>query len=211
MEVRPVVAHDDGPRVTAALTGGTLGVGPELGLRISDHFGVRGSAAFLKVSPSFDSKDIHYDSDFKLHSYGAMADVYPFGGAFRISAGARINRTRVGLVGTPLNSTAEVKVGGQTYLVPQVGILTGRAEPKRFAPALTLGWAGKKRRGFFVGIEGGVLFQGSFQLKDFRASGPINSNAAFQTVLERERIDLQEDVDKVKVWPILQASVGWRF
>lgn len=140
-----------------------------------------------------------------------MADVYPFRGSFYISAGARINRTRVGLLGTPLNSTVEVKVGGQTYTVPQVGILTGRAEPKRFAPALTLGWAGKKRHGLFFGIEGGVLFQGSFQLKDFRASGPINSNAAFQTVLERERVDLQEDVDKVKVWPILQASVGWRF
>ena len=46
--------------ISAALTAGSLGIGPEVGFRFSDHIGVRGSATFLGVSSDFDSDDITY-------------------------------------------------------------------------------------------------------------------------------------------------------
>lgn len=214
------VAAQDAPAATesgrgvisAAVTAGTLGIGPEVGFRFSDHVGVRGSATFLGISSDFDSDDITYRGKLKLKSFGAMVDVHPFGGAFRVSAGARINRNRVNVSATPnADSTGTVTVGDEEFTAAQVGTLTGRATVKKVSPALTLGWAGKNRPGFFFLAEGGVLFQGAARLRDFRASGSASSSAQFNAALERERRDLQDDVDKVKVYPILQFGIGYRF
>jgi hypothetical protein len=198
--------------ISAALSAGSLGIGPEVGFRFSDHIGVRGSATFLGVSSDFDSDDITYRGKLKLKSFGAMVDVHPFGGAFRVSAGARINRNRVNVSATPTaDNGGTVTVGDEEFTATQVGTLTGRATVKKFSPALTLGWAGKNRPGLFFLAEAGVLFQGAARLRDFRASGSASTSAQFNAALERERRDLQDDVDKVKVYPILQFGIGYRF
>lgn len=205
----PVMAQSDaGMRITAGVTGGTLGIGPEVGLRFSDHFGVRGNATFLGIGADFDSDDITYKGDLKLKSFGAMLDAYPFGGSFRVSGGARINRNYAGV---RASTTGSVEVGGDTYTSAQVGVLTGRADVKDLAPALTLGWGGSNRKGFIFGTELGVLFQGKARLRQFTSNGTLSNNAAFNASLERERRDLQDDIDKVSVYPIAQIMIGWRF
>ncbi|MFD1787326.1 hypothetical protein ACFSC3_07055 [Sphingomonas floccifaciens] len=201
-------SEDTGPVVSVAATAGTLGAGPQIGLRFSDRVGVRADAAFLSASADFDSDDITYGGDLKLKSFGAMVDLYPFGGAFRLSAGARINQNRVDVRATP---TGTVEVGDTTYTAAQVGTLTGGADVKKLAPALTLGWGGSKRKGFFFTAEGGVLFQGAARLREFRASGTLQNDANFKASLERERVSLQDDISKVKVYPIAQLGLGWRF
>jgi hypothetical protein len=201
-------AGEDGAVVTAAVTAGTLGIGPDVGFRFSDHVGVRASATFLNVGATFDSDDLEYDGDLKLKSFGAMVDVYPFGGSFRISGGARINKNRAAVRATP---TGTFELGDAQYTQAQVGVLTGRADVKDFSPALTLGWGGSKRRGLFFMSEAGVLFQGAARLREFTATGTAATNAAFRADLERERQSLQDDIDKVKVYPILQIGIGYRF
>jgi phage baseplate assembly protein gpV len=203
-------AYADEPASTysVAVTAGSLGIGPEIGWRLSDHVGIRGGATFLNVNSSFDSDDIEYEGKIKLKSFGAMVDVYPFGGSFRVSGGARINRNQVGVSATP---SGVVTINDRDYTAAQVGTLSGRAEPSKFSPALTLGWSGQNRRGFMVGIESGVLFQGAFKLDTFRATGTARDNATFRADLEAERRSLQNDIDKVKVYPILQFAIGYRF
>jgi hypothetical protein len=199
---------EDATVISAAVTAGTLGIGPEVGVRFSDHVGVRGSATFFGFGADFESDDITYRGDLKLKSFGAMLDVYPFAGAFRISAGARINRNRVDVAATP---TGTVEVGDVTYTSAQVGTLTGGADVKKLSPALTLGWGGGRSKGFFLGAEAVVLFQGSARLREFRASGSLQNDPTFRASLERERVTLQDDIDKVKVYPIAQLMLGWRF
>ncbi len=202
-------ATDPASTVSVAVTAGTLGIGPEVGFRFADHIGIRGNATFLGVNADYDSDDITYDGKLKLKSFGAMVDVYPFGGSFRVSGGARINRNYARLNASPTGTSVEV--GGETYTQAQVGTLTGRAEVKKFAPALTLGWSGSNRRGFMFGIEAGALFQGSVRVREFTSTGTLQNNATFRASLEDERRSLQDDVDDYKVYPILQASIGWRF
>ncbi len=201
-------AGEEGVRISAAITGGTLGIGPELGVRFSDHLGVRGSATFLGVGANFDVEDIEYDGDLNLESYGAMLDVYPFGSHFRLSAGARINNNRGRVAATPQGT---VELGDQEYTAAQVGTLRGRADVKNLAPALTLGWSGARRRGFMFSFDAGVLFQGSVRVRDFTASGTAAASPAFRTSLEAERRELQDDIDDYKAYPIAQVSIGWRF
>jgi hypothetical protein len=208
----PAVARStesgDKPVITAAVTAGTLGIGPEVGVRFSDRLGVRGNATFLGFGADFDADGNAYRGDLKLKSFGAMVDVYPFGGGFRISGGARINRNRVSVKATPSGFT---NIGDDSYSAAEVGILTGRADVKKFAPALTLGYGGSKRKGFMFGIETGILFQGEARLREFTATGTRANDPVFRASLERERLSLQEDIDKVKVYPILQMMIGWRF
>ncbi|WP_414902010.1 hypothetical protein ACMT1E_02375 [Sphingomonas flavalba] len=199
----PTQAMAEG-QVSASLTGGTLGIGPELGYRLSDTFGVRGNATFLSVSHNFDSDDVTYRGKVKLKSVGMMFDLYPFGGGFRISAGARINGNAGTVRATP---TEDIELNGTSYTPTQVGTLRGKAETKNFAPALTLGYGGGLRSGFTAGVEAGVLFQGKVRLRNFTASGSGVSAAD----LEAERMSLQSDVDDYKVYPILQLTLGYRF
>jgi hypothetical protein len=42
------------------VTGGTLGIGPEIAYRFSETLGVRGNATFLSISHGLNSGDIHY-------------------------------------------------------------------------------------------------------------------------------------------------------
>ncbi|WP_159755934.1 hypothetical protein [Sphingomonas sp. 8AM] len=198
---------DGGAHVRAAVTAGTMGVGPEVGVRFNDHLGVRAAAGFLSGTGHAESDGNKYDATLRLQSYGAMADVHPFGGAFRLSAGARINRNRVDLELTP---SGEVLVGDEEYTAAEIGRIIGRAAPQKVAPALSLGWAGQNRRGFYFGAELGVLFQGAFKLEQFRSTGSLSDDPDFKAALERERVSLQKDVDKVKVWPIAQVALGWR-
>lgn len=190
--------------VSLAVTGGTLGIGPEVGLRLSDRFGLRGNATFLGVGHHFDSSDLDYDGRLKLRSGGAMVDLFPFGGGFRLSAGARYNKNRARVVATP---TGNASVGGQTFTPAQIGTLSGTGDVKRFAPAATLGWGSKPGKGFLFGFEAGALFQGRVRVSNFTSSTGLIPQAR----IEAERQDVQHDVDKVKVYPIVQIALGWRF
>lgn len=209
MGAAPALAQDaTGPVVTAAITGGTLGIGPEAGVRFSTLFGVRANATFLSISPSIDSGGIDYDGRLKLRSAGIMADVYPFGGGFRVSGGARVNGSKARVVATPTEPT---KIGNTTFTPAQIGTLTGRAVTKDFAPALTLGYGGKMRAGFVFGVEAGALFQGTVRIRDFAATGAFANDPRFQAELARQRAELQDDVNDYKVYPIVQISLGYRF
>ena len=190
--------------LSLAVTGGTLGVGPEVGLRISDTFGLRGNATFLSVSHHFGSSDLDYDGRLKLRSGGAMLDLFPFGGGFRLSAGGRYNGNRARVVATP---TGNASVGGQTFTPAQIGTLTGNGKVKTLAPTATLGWGGKPGKGFLFGFEAGALFQGRARVSDFTSSTGLIP----QPRIDAERLDIQHDVDKFKVYPLVQVALGWRF
>jgi hypothetical protein len=196
--------------ISAAVTVGTLGIGPELGFRFSDHIGIRGNATFLGGSGSTTVDANEYNASLKLRSFGAMVDVYPFGGRFRLSGGARINHNRASLSGDFTNESS-VEIDDVSYTGRQVGILSGEARVKKFAPALTLGWSGSNRRGFMFGFEAGALFQGAVQIQQFTSTGTLRNDATFQARLARERQNVQDDVNDYKIYPILQTSIGWRF
>lgn len=204
----PPTDNDRDGAVSARISAGTLGIGPEVGYRFSENFGVRAGASFLSISRGFESDGVDYDGDIRLRSGGAMLDVYPFGGGFRVSAGGRLNGNRVQLVATP---TEEVEIGDETFSPNEVGTLTGRATVRNFAPALTLGYGGTFRRGFVFGIEAGALFQGALQVEEFTSTGTLADDPEFRQRLEDERQELQEDVNDYKVYPILQLSLGYRF
>src|SRR5262245_3639613 len=114
---------------TLGVTGGSLGVGPQLALRANSHVGVRLNAGFLSMSRDERIDQIDYDGDLDLNSFGAMLDWYPTGGGLRVSLGGRVNNNEVALVGRPGTS---VTVGDTTYSPQQIGTLSGTVTVDEF-------------------------------------------------------------------------------
>lgn len=190
------------------ITGGSLGIGPEIAYRVTPMVGVRGSATFLGVSHDVDVNDINYNGKLKLASYGMNLDLYPFQGGLRLSAGFRIDKNKVELNATPSNA---VSIGNTVYSPSQIGTLSGNVKAKDFAPTLTVGYAGGLRQGIKFGIDAGAMFQGRPQISDLKATGTLASNAAFQADIANEQQKIDDKINKYKVYPVLQISLGYAF
>lgn len=192
------------------VSGGTLGIGPELAYRFGPHLGVRANAGFFSYDASDEIDDIEYDAEFKLNSYGVLLDWYPAGGGFRISLGGRFNNTEIELEGRP---TTSVEIGNRTFTPQQVGVLTGTiAGENDFAPTLTLGYGGTLADGFTMGVELGVVAQGSPKIDDLQSSGgTFSNNQVLRNQLALEEKSIEDDADDYEYWPVLQLHFLYRF
>lgn len=206
----PVAAQE--ARVTSGITAGTLGVGPEIGVRLNERFGLRANATFLDsdlAEIDADSDDIGFDGNLRLRSGGAMVDVYPLGGGFRLSGGVRRNGTKATLRATP---TTNVTIGTRTVTPEEVGRLSADYRVRDWAPALTLGYAGELAPRLEVGFEAGVLFHGAPRIRSLRSEGgTLSGDPGFAADLERERMLIENDIDDYKFYPVVQASLAYRF
>jgi hypothetical protein len=202
----PASAQDS--RWIVGLTGGTLGIGPQVAFRPIPQFGVRANAGFLSVSRDEEVDDIDYDGDLNLNSYGAMLDWFPTGGGLRISLGGRVNNTDIDLVGRP---TTSVTVGNTTYTPQQIGTLSGTVTTDDFAPLLTIGYGGTLAEGFTIGAEIGVLWQGEPEIGNLRGTGLLANTPQLQADIEREEREIEDDLSDYDMWPILQVEFLYRF
>lgn len=193
--------------LSVGVSGGTLGISPEVGYRFNRAFGVRANGGFFNYDRTEDIDDVEYDGELKLKSFGVMADLYPFGGSFRLSAGLRSNKNRIDL----MTDDASVEIGDETFTSAEFGTLRGRVDFKKTAPAVTLGWGGKLKKGFTVGFEAGVMMQGAPKMSLTSEGGTLSDDEDFLAELEQERADAEDDADDFKLWPILQLHFKYRF
>jgi hypothetical protein len=195
--------------ITLGVTGGTLGVGPEVSYRINPLLAVRGSATFLGFSGHGHVSDYRYDGHVRLRNFGGTIDLHPLANGFRLSAGVRStddNRIRFhGMARTPQT------YGGVTYTPEEAGSLSGDIRTKSVSPILTVGYARTGLSGFMFGIDGGVMFHGHPHVDDLVATGQLGSNPAAQASLLREEQRLRDRVDDYPYYPVVQLSLGYRF
>ncbi|HWL62459.1 MAG TPA: hypothetical protein VNQ32_06670 [Steroidobacteraceae bacterium] len=201
-------AAAEGGNWSVGVSGGTIGISPEIGYRFNRAMGVRVNGGFFDYDRNEEIDDIDYDGTLKLKSFGAMADLYPFGGSFRISAGLRSSKNRIDLSAVP---TANVEIGDGVFTPAEVGQLDGRVTFKKMNPAVTVGWGGKLKRGFSVGFEAGVMMQGSPKMSLAASGGTLSNDPTFQQELEDERARAEKDAEDFKLWPVLQLHLKYRF
>jgi hypothetical protein len=188
---------------------GTLGVGGELTKRIATDINTRIGFNMLDYSFDEDIAGIEYDFDLNLRSYSALVDWHIFDNPFRITGGILSMDNELEL---DTLSDQNVTVGNNTYTPAEAGRLSGKVDIKGIAPYIGIGWGnliGRGRRwGFYTDL--GVAFADSPDVV-LRANGTMAADPAFQADLAREAKDIQEDLEDLKVYPVISVGLFFRF
>ena len=201
----------DLPGVTAGVSAGTLGVGPEVNLRYpGSPFGLRLGMDYLDVGTSFRSGGVSYKANARLLSGGATVDYYPFKetfSGFRMSLGARVNGNQATVSATP---SGVVSLGGHSYLASDVGTLSGRATYNPVAPYVGVGYSLPLFSQLVLSLDGGVLYQGNGNL-NLSSTGGLSGSAAFQQDLASASARVRRDMGYAEFYPVAMVTLGWHF
>lgn len=188
----------------------TLGIGGDVIGRITDSLNLRLGLQGFSYDYDDTYSDIDYDAELKLFSGMLLADLYPFGNNFRISGGIMLNGNELDVTGKPTRGT--YRIGDTTYPAALVGNLTGTVDFNEIAPYAGIGYGGAfsdtSNWSFFFDL--GVLFQGSPNVT-YTANGPLAGNPTFQAELEKERRELEDDIDEYEYYPVLSIGVTYKF
>lgn len=188
----------------------TLGLGADLSRslarrRLALRFGYSGFSTDFNGTES----DIDYAIDLSLSSLAVNADWHPWGNGLFLTGGALVNNNEITAVGEPDGQTVEI--GDETFLIEDVGTLTGAVDFEDLAPMIGLGWNGAFGRSRFgFGFSAGVVFQGEPRVT-LVADGPIADDPTFQEELDRELAELQDEVDGFTLYPVVNLGLNYRF
>lgn len=187
----------------------TSGPGGELITKLTSNINFRFGAYGLSLDLDGTESDIDYDFEVDLLSFSGLVDWYVFGNSFRITGGVVVNESDVDLEAEAANS---LEIGGTTYTSAEIASLAGNLSFHSVAPYVGIGWGNpftsNKRWGFTVDL--GVAFTGPADL-DLSATGPLAADPAFLADLERERQDVEEDLDDFRFFPVLAVRFFFRF
>jgi len=148
----------------------------------------------------------------KLSDKRAFVTWHPFRSSFRFSAGAFSTEDTIAIIDHPKTRGSMMTIGGNTYAASLVGTVRGDVELARnIEPYIGFGWSKRPVNGgigYFADF--GLLFT-SVVKTTLSATGPITSDPAFQTSLQKEASGISHDLKPLRYYPIVQAGLLYRF
>lgn len=206
----PGVAHgQSAPRPFLSPTISTLGLGVEAGVRMNDLVGLRLGGNWFQFSFDQEIDEINYDADATLGSVGALLDLHPFGGGFRVTGGARLNFNQAELTG---RGEGTVEIDGQVFDADDVGTLDGDVEFDTIAPYLGIGYGGALLGGALIlTFDLGVMYQGSPDVELTANTGVLADDPALQAALAAEEADIEDDYEDYVFFPVVGLAATYRF
>ncbi|MGD2121800.1 MAG: hypothetical protein PVJ76_08645 [Gemmatimonadota bacterium] len=184
---------------------GTLGIGAEAALGLSENFAIRGGLGsfFYEYDDEYD--DVEYTISPPSMTGTLGIDFYPSGGSFRLMAGLMFRNGDFEAESGDLASAGSVEIGDNEY--DEAGFLKGVVATNSTAPFVGLGFGNHTQGGFGFFIDFGVAFVGEADVS-ITASGPIASAPGIQADLDREAQNIQDDAASyLKYWPILNLGL----
>jgi hypothetical protein len=160
----------------------------------------------------FDSREVTYDGEVDLASALAVADLHPFGGAFRVSLGALVHDNE-------LTGSAPVRdlLLDEGIAVPpglELGRLRARATVQPVAPYAGIGWGSSPGgHGLSLSLDLGAAWHGEPEV-DLGVDGPLDGIADQPVIVEllaEEERGLEAELADYTVYPVVGLSLTWRF
>jgi hypothetical protein len=211
--------------VGVGIKGGTLGMGGEFTVSLSDTINARVSITEYELGRETDTITIgdsgatglvNSTLDVDIGGNALLFDWYVFDGIFHLTAGLVKNTGEVRLTGV-LNN--DIVVNGQALSVSDItnGSMTGVVSlGDSYEPYLGIGWGRKAsaEAGFSFSAEIGVtLLEPSTQL-----SGIVNvlgtnnlTQAELDTRLQGAQDDVDKELDEFEIWPVLSIGLNYAF
>ena len=210
--VMQAAGEESGVGVTGKI--GTLGLGAELNLALSDSFGARIGYNTFTYNYNANASSVNYDFKLKLRTFSILGDWYPFDGGFRTSAGLVYNDNQANLTGKPSGGTYDIN--GTTYNATDIGSLKGTMVFNNIAPYLGIGWGNPvaKDKGWGVTTDIGVLFQGSPKtdlVATCGATAPPLTCTQLQSDTAAENDRLKNNLSNFKFWPVMSIGISYQW
>jgi len=185
----------------------TLGVGGEFGVDLNSHWTARALVNGYDWDYKTTNDDIRYNGKLNLASWGGQID-YRFvaDGPLYVTAGLYSNDNKIHATARPTSTT---DIGGVPFTPEQIGTLTARGKFSDTAPYLGIGarWPIGPMQ---ISLEAGAYFQGRAHVA-LTSDGTYAGDPAYQAALEKERRDLQNDVDDYKTYPVVALGLRYGF
>ncbi len=205
---------------------GSLGAGIDIATPLAHRINLRGTANFFMYDDSFGVDGINYNASLRFHSGEATVDFFPFGG-FHISPGVLIaDNEMTATLNVPANGT--FSLGDQSYISGGTNPLNGAATfsyPRMVSPEVKIGFGNiipRSGRHWNVPFEIGAAYMGHpmlpLTLAGTACQGPGQTNCSnlatdptAQKNLAQEQSDLNEDLKRASVYPIVSLGFSYRF
>ena len=188
---------------------GTLGLGIEGRWAPIELIDVRVGINQFDLDDSSSRAGIAYDATLSLENYYVTGNLnFPLS-PMRLTVGAFSNGNEMQFVSQD-TAGADFVIGGATYSAADVGTLTGVTSFSSTAPYLGVGFDFELFDKAGLNLDFGVLWQGEPQVF-IDADGPAASLQAFQDALDAEALELEDDFDDYKAWPVVSLAFVYNF
>jgi len=189
--------------------GSTLGLGGEFTTAIKPDINARVGYNMLDVDiDNIEVEDVDFDIGVDFSSFTALADWYVFNNSFRISGGIVSLDHEIDLDARP---NKDIEIGDETYSPSDVGTLYGSVEVDDVAPYVGIGWGNpltsSRRWGFTCDF--GIIFSDTPDVTLDAVGG--TEPVGFQEELEKQRKDIEDFFEDLKIYPVIAVSFFWRF
>ncbi len=215
-------------KIAVGVTIGTFGPGLELATPLSRRTNLRVDGSFFNYDLALSQNGVNYNGNLNLREIRASYDFFPFHGGFRLSGGVAVyNHFNVAANATvPAGST--VTLNDVDYYSSATDPLHGNASlvfGRKVAPTFTFGWGNvipRSGRHLAFPVEIGAAYTGTptFALNmagtacvesSTTGCAPASTDPGFQSNLTAERNKVKNDLQPLRVYPILNAGVSYRF
>jgi len=189
---------------------GTLGLGGDLNMGLSDSFSVRVGADYFKYKSSINASSMNFKFNLKLKTAHAIADWYPFQGSFHASGGMFYNANRFSLIANP--SSSNFTLNGTTYSTTLISSVNPVVTFNKVAPYFGIGWGNPvaKGKGWGFTSDFGVLFQGK-PIVDLSVTCTASCPGGLAADAEAERVKLQNDLKRFHWWPVATIAISYQW
>lgn len=194
---------------------GTLGLGVEVTKSFSESITGRVGLNGSNYNKTGTESGVEYDFKLKLQTVSALADWYPWQGAFRGTVGLVYNNNKMDFSAKP--SSGNYTINDKSYTAAEVGSLNGGIKFDNVAPYIGIGWgnpvAKEKDWGFVVDL--GLLAQGSPKASMSVTCGSAIVGTAKCTSLntdaDAERQQMESALNDFKWYPVASIGISKKF
>ena len=206
---------------------GLFGLGLNVKDKMNDYLGVRASFDMLSINDyevTDEDTNTKYNFDLKLQDFMLVGDYHPWKGSFKTTAGVIMNKSSLDGVVTP-DKAQSFEFQGNTYSTDDIAKVNTKADFDPIAPYLGIGWdtSFAKKKGFGFIFDLGVIFQGSAKVDyNVHYKELVNPTAIQSAIrdklisdinkdLEKEKVSLQDELDKYKILPYISIGFNYKF
>jgi hypothetical protein len=221
----PKTGASDSGQVGIGARLSTLGPGAEVAVSLTHSLNIRGGFNYFRYDRSFKQDGIAYNGQFKLQSAEAHLDWYPVGHGFHLTPGVLVYNGFGATANSSVPGGTTFTLGGTEFLSDPANPITGTGKLQfwKAAPTALFGFGSlvPHTRHWAFNFDMGAVFQGpprtvlSLAGNACLPDGSNCVNAATDTTvlaaIQAEQAKLNKDLSLLRYYPVIAATVGYRF